>query len=183
MLLHLQIGNVRDNRFHHQDGTSRVACQEQILGANLVNNNLMHGMPSNNLQDGISKCLLNNNNNPQGGALKILLRSSLLHGIPRHLPNSNPRLGMLKTLLNSNLLQDGTHRARLLNSLLGGTRRVQQLPGDNNHGTHPLLRLIHGLSLSRVLRHGVSKVNLLHLHLQRTEMVAVLASRGHNQHK
>jgi hypothetical protein len=200
MLLHLQIGNVRDNKFHHQDGTSRVVCQEQILGANLVNNNLMHGMPSNNLQDGISKCLLNNNsprdgalkiqphnnkhqagdkcllnnNSPRDGALKIQLRSSLLPGIPRRLLNSNLPHGMRKTRLNSNRLQDGTHQARLLNSLLGGTRRVQQVPGDNNRGTHPLLRLIHGAS-------RVS--SLLHLHLQRMEVVAVQVSRGHNQHK
>ena len=205
MLLLLQIGNVRDNRFHHRDGTNREVFQGQILGANLVNNPI-HGMPSNNQQVGISKCLLNNNplggalktrlrsnkhqgggkcllnNNPLGGALKTRLRSSLLLGIPRCPLNNNLPHGMLKTRLNSNQLQDGTHQARLLNNLPGGTLRVPQVREDNSLGTHPLLRLMHGLSLSRVLRRGVSKVSNL-LHLQRTEVVAVQVSRGPNQHK
>jgi len=194
MLLHLQIGNVRDNRFHHQDGINRETCQGQILGANLVNNPML-GVLSNNLQDGMRKTRLNNNrpqggtrktqclnnkhrvgdkcqlsnNRLQGGALKTQQHNSLLPGIPRRLLNNNLPHGMHKTRLNSN-------------KPLGGTRRVQQVPEDSNSGIHPLLRLMHGLSLSRVLRHGVSKVTNL-LHLQHTEVVEVQVSRGHNQHK
>ena len=140
MLRHLRIGNVRDNRFHHRDGTNREVYQEQILGANPVNNPI-HGALSNNQQDGILK-FLPSNNRPQGGA----------------------------------------HKTQLLNNLPGGTLQVPQVRGDNNHGTHHLLSLMHGLSLNRVLHHGVSKVsNLLHLH--RTEVVAVQVNRGHNLHK
>jgi hypothetical protein len=206
MLLLLQIGNVRHNRFPHQDGTNREMYQVQILGASLVNNP-MYGVLSNNQQDGMRKTQLNNNR-PQGGTLKIQCRhnkhrvgdkcqlnnkplggarktqrlNSLLPGIPRHLLSNNLPHGMRKTQLNSNRPLGGLHQARLLNSLLDGTRRVHQVQEASNSGTHPLLHLMHGLSLSRVLRHGVSKVTNLQ-HQQRMEIVAVQVSRGHNQLK
>ena len=69
MLRHLQIGNVRDNKFPHRDGTNKAACQVQILGTNLVSNP-MHGVPSNNQQDGMRKTLLNSNS-PLGGVRKL----------------------------------------------------------------------------------------------------------------
>jgi hypothetical protein len=186
LLLLLQIGNVRDNRFHHRDGTNREVYQGQILGVNLVNNPI-HGMLSNNSPLGGAHKTLLSNNKHQAGDKCLLNNNSLLGGAHKTRPrssllNNNPPHGMRKTQLNSKRPQDGTHQDRLLNNLLGGTRQMQQVPGDNNRGTRPLLRLMHGLSLSRVLRHGVSKVTNL-LHLQHTEVVEVQVSRGHNQHK
>ena len=166
MLLHLQIGNVRDNRFHHQDGINRETCQGQILGANLVNNPML-GVLSNNLQDGMRKTRLNNSKLRGGG--RCLLNNNLPHG-------------MRKTRLNNNKPQGGAHKTRLRNSLLLGTRLVRQVLEDSNNGTHLLLRLMHGHSLNRVLRNGVNRITNL-LHQQRMEMVAVQVNLGHNQLK
>jgi hypothetical protein len=89
---------------------------------------------------------------------------------------------MHKTLLNSNQPLAGARKIRLLSSLLPGTLREQLALADSNRGMQHLRHLTPGLSLSRELRSGDNKVTNK-LHQQRTGMVGVQASHGHNKHK
>jgi hypothetical protein len=164
---HLQIGNVRGNKFPHQDGTNKVVCKVQILGTNLVSNPT-HGVRNNNQQDGTHKTLRNSNSLLAGADLTRLHSNKLLVG-DRRLRNNNLPPGMRKTLRNSN-------------SLPPGMRRGQQIQGDSSRGKHLLLRLMRGHNLSRALPRGGNRVTNL-LHQQHMAMVAVQVSRGHNQLK
>ena len=137
MLLHLRIGNVRDNKFHLQDGTNREVYQVQILGASLVNNP-MHGVLSNKPPHGMRKTRLNSNR-PQGGAHKTRLHNSLL-GTRRAQLVLGERINGTRLLLlmhGRNLSRDRLHGANKVTNLLHQQRMgmvvVQVSRGHNQH--------------------------------------------------
>ena len=177
MLRHLRIGNVRDNKLLRLDGTNKGVYKVQILGTS-KDNNLMHGVLNNNLQDGMHKILLLNNR-PQGGAHKLPLPNNNLPAGDKTPLNNNLQGGVHKTQLPNSLLH-GMHKILLLNNLLRGTLQVQEIWVDSNNGMHPLLP-IHGRSLNREHHHGVSRV--INLLLQHMGVEMAQANSGHNPHK
>src|SRR6266576_2209794 len=137
MLRHLQIGNVRDNRYHLQDGINREVCQVQIPGASLVNNP-MHGVLNNNPPHGMRKTRLHSK--PQGGTRKTRLHNSLLGtrlAQPVLEENNNGTRRLLLLMHGHSLSRDLLHGANKVTNLLHQQRMetvvVQVSRGHNQH--------------------------------------------------